>query len=755
MNNKKLNELSYDLAVIGGGLAGTCAAIAAARLGKKTVLIQNRPVLGGNSSSEVRVPVGGACDFNPWARESGILEEFFLAERCIDSRRIWLGETPSLWDVTLYDLAYRQENLTVMLSTHATEVRMKDSSTIDSVECVTMGSEKKHIIKARRFIDATGDGTVAYQAGAEFRFGRESKEEFGEELAPEKSDNYVMGNSLLFHAEDVGFPVPFVAPEWAASFKTNDDLLHRTHDDITAGYWWIEVGNPPYHTIEDNEKIYHELLAQLLGVWDHIKNQDDHDAATLHIDFIGSVPGKRESRRIVGDYIMHEQDIRFDSRFEDAVAYGGWFCDLHAMGGILNKDEAPEPSFRSDLSEVDRRQMYTYSIPLRSLYSKDISNLMMAGRNISATHVAFGSTRLMATCAVIGQAVGTAMAISLDTDSDPRTVGTNHIKALQQQLLKDDCYIPGVKNEDDLDFARDAKVSASSSATLTFPKGIIGEEYEHAKQKSYPRSSLEIDRAQLFPCSSGKLQSIELKLRSMADKPVKAEVNVYKTDSIIGFGSKELLFNDEIVLEAGCNRYVPIEVGIDVGSPALLITSVKATEDVYWMYSSQPPTGTVSATRIVENWKPQKGSYEMVIHPASNPYEATNLLSGISRPEQWTNIWVSDEKQSLPAWVSYELPDAKQFDTIHLTFDTNLNLAHMSVPGLYRAPTCVRDYSILARTGNGKWEEVATCMGNYQRKRIHKIKRGLYDAVKIEVHATNGDPSARLYEMRIYDEGGK
>ncbi len=755
MNDEKLQALHFDIAVIGGGLAGTCAAIAAARLGKKTVLIQNRPVLGGNSSSEVRVPLGGACDFNPWAREGGILEEFFLAERRLDARRVWLGETPSLWDMTLYDLAYREKNLTIMLNTHADKVVMKERTTIDALECLTLGNEKKQLIKAHRFIDATGDGTIAFRAGAEFRFGREGKEEFGEDLAPESPDDKVMGSSLLFHAEDIRYPVPFTAPDWAARFKTNDDLLHRTHDDITAGYWWIEIGNPPYHTIDDSEKIRHELHAQLLGVWDHIKNQDDHGAATLHIDFIGSVPGKRESRRIIGDYIMREQDIRHDSHFEDAVAYGGWFCDLHVMGGILSKEEPPEPSFNNDQSEVDRRQMYTYSIPLRSLYSKDIANLMMAGRDISASHVALGSTRLMATCAVIGQAVGTTAAVSLNTGLTPREVCAKHVKAVQQQLLKDDCYIPGMRNEDKWDLARTAAVEASSSATLRFPAGIIGEEYEHAKQKSYPRSSLEIERAQLFPCSSGRLESLELKLRSASDKPIKAKVSVYKTDSIVGFISKQLLFQTEVLLEAACDRLVPVKVGIDVGSPALLITTVKATADVYWMYSSNPPTGTVSATRIIENWKPQKGSYEMVVHPDSTPYQAENLLSGVSRPERWTNIWVSDDQQGLPAWVRYDLGGARQFDTIHLTFDTNLNLAHMSVPGLYRAPTCVRDYKLLAHIPNGAWKVVATCVDNYQRKRIHTIERGIYDAVKLEISATNGDPSARLYEMRIYDEGGK
>ena len=378
------------------------------------------------------------------------------------------------------------------------------------------------------FIDATGDGVIAYQAGAEYRMGREGRDEFGEDLAPEVADDKVMGSSLLFHAEDAGCPVPFTPPDWIARFKEDTDLNHRTHDDVHAGYWWIEVGNPPYQTISDNDLIRHELYKQLLGVWDHIKNQGDHGADNLHIDFIGSVPGKRESRRIMGDYILIESDIRRDACFPDAVAYGGWFCDLHTMGGILNREELPEPSFNSDVSEVDRRQMYTYTIPLRSLYSKNIENLMMAGRDISTSHVALGSSRLMATCGVVGQAAGTAAAWCIRYSKNPREICRDHIKDIQQQLLKDDCYIPGISNEDPNDLARKAEITASSSGALVFKAGEIGYEFEHPKQKTYPRSGLETERAQLFPFDSGYLESVGFELLSKISNDVEAEVCLHQ-----------------------------------------------------------------------------------------------------------------------------------------------------------------------------------------------------------------------------------
>jgi hypothetical protein len=454
----------------------------------------------------------------------------------------------------------------------------------------------------------------------------------------------------------------------------------------------------------------------------------------------------------MGDYILREQDIRENAHFPDAVAYGGWFCDLHVMGGILNTHEPPEPSFDNDLIEVDRRQMYTYTIPLRSLYAKDVVNLYLAGRDISATHVAFGSSRLMATCAIIGQAVGTAAAFGLRYNRTPRELVEHHIKEIQQQLLKDDCYIPGIVNEDPQDLARFATVTTSSCASLSFPEGIDGVEFEHPKQKAFGRSSLDIERAQLFPCSTGRLDSLELQIESVGTTDEKLDIAVYDTDSIVGFSLNSLLQSVSTVVKAGFSGYISIPLNIRTGKPTLLIVSVSGSENIRWMYSSNPPTGTVSASRILHNWKPQKGSYSMRIQPDSHPYESENILSGVSRPEEWTNIWVSNPEQKLPAWVKLVFEHPKHFNTIHLTFDTNLNLAHMSVPGLYRAPTCVRHYRLWGTATDGNSVLLDECIDNFQRKRIHKFPRRPYESVKLELLDTNGDRSARLYEMRIYDE---
>ena len=519
-------KANYDLVVVGGGLSGVCAAVSAARLGCSVALVQDRPVLGGNSSSEIRVPIGGACNFNPWARETGILEELHLEDRSQNDRRVWMGEATSLWDLVLYNAVIAEPRIDLFLNTIAREVVMAGGKAgrISEIVCTQLASEKAFNIQGSLFVDATGDATIAFKAGATTRMGREGKAEFGETLAPDKPDDYTMGSTLAFHASDAGRPVPFVPPEWAVVYKSNDELLHRTHADVTSGYWWIEIGNPPYNTIGDNDKIRHELLRHLLGVWDHIKNRGEHGAENLFIDFIGALPGKRESRRVMGDYILRESDIKQSVVFDDRVAYGGWFIDVHTMGGILNREKPPEATFDGNLEETDRRQMYIYSIPYRCLYSKDIANLMMAGRDISATQIALGTTRLMATCAVIGQAVGTAAHLCTKHRLAPRELHPARIKELQQLLLKQDCYIPRLANQDPADLARTAGVSASSTAVLSFPEGTtLGSEYEHARQKTYLRSNLDNERGQMFPVTADRIDRIEALVESRSPKSAKVD----------------------------------------------------------------------------------------------------------------------------------------------------------------------------------------------------------------------------------------
>jgi len=460
-----LEKRVYDCVVIGGGLAGISAAISSARLGCKVALVQDRPVLGGNSSSEVGVGISGADGGgNRNARETGIIEELRIEDRYRNHLKLKLrnGMVNSIWDIILWEWVKKEKNIDLYLNTRAIKANMESSIRIGSVFAEQTLSERRFQLEADIFIDASGDGAVACSAGAKFRIGRESRNEFGESRAPQIADKWTMGSSLLFRAKDMGHPVSFNPPFWAYDFPKDEDLPFRKHTPIQSGFWWIEYGGT-LDTIKDNEKIRDELLRILFGVWDHIKNHGDHGAENFALDWVSSIPGKRESRRFIGDYILTQNDLEKHRLFPDRVAYGGWPIDLHPPQGIFAKEPPCENSYPG-----------LYSIPFRSLYSKNIENLMMAGRNISVTHVALGSTRVMATCAVEGQAVGTAAYLCKKYNTLPRGVYKNYINELQQLLLKNDCYIIGLKNEDENDLARKAKVTASSFKSEEYkPENVI------------------------------------------------------------------------------------------------------------------------------------------------------------------------------------------------------------------------------------------------------------------------------------------
>jgi len=466
-------SLQADLCVVGGGMAGVCAALAAARLGARVALAQDRSVLGGNASSEIRMHiVGASCSGRrPLARESGILDEI----RVEDSVRN-PGRSPALFDLLLYDLVRREPNITLLLDTACTGCDAGGAPAarrIRRVHAVRHLSEEDFVIEAPFFADCSGDSRLGFEAGAAFRTGREGRSEYGEPHAAVEPDSLTLGSTILLMARDCGRPVRFAAPPWARRF-TEDDLRLRSHRDLEYGYWWAEWGGH-LDAVRDGDRIRHELLAIALGIWDHVKNRCGQaadpsaayekwldgetpapaSAANWSLEWVGMLPGKRESRRLLGPVVLTEGDILGGRLFDDAVAYGGWWIDLHPPSGIDAVHEYPCEQIEAP---------HLYSIPLRALYSRNVANLFMAGRNISATHVAFSSTRVMGTCAVMGQAVGTAAALaaraSLAAAEDLLEPG--RLRRLQRALIAADAFLPGVAAAAEGDLAPAASVSASS-----------------------------------------------------------------------------------------------------------------------------------------------------------------------------------------------------------------------------------------------------------------------------------------------------
>ncbi|MCP5120097.1 MAG: FAD-dependent oxidoreductase, partial [bacterium] len=313
-------------------------------------------------------------------------------------------------------------------------------------------TEHIYRIAAKMFCDSTGDSRLGLEVGAKLRLGREARSEFNESLALEKADDATLGSSLLFTSRDYGRPMPFTPPRWARKV-TRKHLRFRSVRYWDYGYWWIEWGGDR-DTIGDQERIRFELMSIVMGVWDYIKNSGNHpSSANWAMDWVGFLPGKRGSRRMEGDHVLTEHDL-LRGDIEDAVAIGGWPMDDHPPAGF---DRPQLPPNRNGAVPVP------YNIPLRSLYSKNIENLMMAGRNISCSHVAYTSTRVMGTCSVAGQAVGTAAAMCVRDDVTPRGIYENKalLNELQQTLLRDDQTIRHRTNTDPKDLARKAAVTCS------------------------------------------------------------------------------------------------------------------------------------------------------------------------------------------------------------------------------------------------------------------------------------------------------
>ena len=477
-------EKSYDVVVVGGGLSGMCAAIAAARHGANTCIIQNRSVYGGNASSEVRMHIVGASSH---AAKSDLAETGILLEMLMENKRRNPYASFPVFDSILWEFIHFQENLTPYLNTNMDDAVVEDGK-ITAVICHQNTTETEFKIFGKIFVDATGHGTLGTMAGCESRWGSEGKDAHGEPNAPDMANDDTQGNTIMFSAIDRGEPVKFIKPKWAYAF-TEDNLKYRGHGNsggshadggelvefeegsgrlpalfnVDSGNWWIEVGGDWDDIIRQGEELRDELVKCVYGVWDHLKNQGDHGIDTLDLDWVGMVPGYRESRRLVGDYLLTEMDVRENRIFDDAVAYGGWQMDQHVRRGIWDFDKVPSRILNFS---------GCYTIPYRCFYSNQVSNLMMAGRDISTTKMAFGSTRVMGTCAIGGQAVGTAAAIAIAKDCTPAEVG-NHIDELQQALLKDDCYIPGFANHDPADLCRSAKVTATSFKEGCEPENVI------------------------------------------------------------------------------------------------------------------------------------------------------------------------------------------------------------------------------------------------------------------------------------------
>jgi hypothetical protein len=432
------NAGKYDLVVIGGGIAGTCTAVSAARLGLQVALIQNRPVLGGNNSSEVRVHLNGNINLPPYPALGNVVKE-------LDS-----GKRGNAQPAENYDdqkklrVVQAEKNVHLFLNTHACKVEKKGSR-ITAVIAKDIVTSRELRFEAPLFVDCTGDGTIGFLAGADYRYGREGREQTEESLAPDNADRMTMGASVQWYTEKTEEFSSFPDCPWALQF--NEESCQR----LTRGDWNWEAGLNR-DQITEFESIRDHALRAVYGNWAFLKNssRDKVKYEKLKLSWVAYIAGKRESRRLLGDVILQQQDIQQKKEFPDAFVTTTWTIDLH-YPDPKNTKYFPGEEFRSiaKFTRID-----PYPIPFRCFYSRNIDNLFMTGRCISVTHVALGTVRVMRTCGMMGEVVGMAASLCKKHGTNPRSVYQHHLAELKELAkrgvgksdLADDAFEQAMEN---------------------------------------------------------------------------------------------------------------------------------------------------------------------------------------------------------------------------------------------------------------------------------------------------------------------
>lgn len=746
--NKTISTKS-DLVVIGGGLAGLCCAIAAARDGITVTLVQDRPVLGGNASSEVRLWTLGATSHmgnnNRWSREGGIIDEI-LVENMYRNKE---GNT-LIFDTILLEKVIHEKNITLLLNTSVYEVKKSDPTTISQVIAFCSQNSTTYELNADLFCDASGDGIVGFQAGAAFRMGAETVEEFGEKFAPDISYGELLGHTIYFYSKNVGVPVKYVAPEFALKDITKIPRYKVLNEkDFGCRLWWLEYGGRR-DTIHESEDIKWELWKVVYGVWDYIKNSGEFpDSENLTLEWVGTIPGKRESRRFEGLYMIKQQDLVNQVHFDDAVSFGGWAVDLHPSDGVYDS--------KPGCTQYHSKGIY--QIPLRTMISKNISNLFLAGRIISATHVAFGSTRVMATTALSGQAVGFGAAQCIKNKILPaQLLEQNQIKELQQTLSLNGQSIPGIAISQKENLVTSSKISTSSTFKLDSLK---------------PNGNwfnLNIGVAQLLPLEANTKYNYTFSFTAEKATSVQVELRVCE---------KTGHYTPDLILESKTIELVQGEQEITFSFDTVLTVKQYAfitflsNDAVCIRFSEQRLTGIVSVfngvNKAVNNngkqvppdnigidsfefWIPQRRpngqNLALSVSPAIELYSEENVRNGFVRPYLGTNAWAAEPIDS-QSKITFEWDNAKEINSIKLFFDTDYDHAmESSLMGHPESvmPFCARSYKIKDQNGIIIYETKA----NHQTINTIELPESIKTkTLSIEFEPLSVDIPVSLFEIFI------
>ncbi|MFD2556455.1 FAD-dependent oxidoreductase [Sphingobacterium tabacisoli] len=747
----KTEFVSAELVIVGGGLAGVCAAITAARQDMKVVLIQDRSVLGGNASSEVRLWILGATSHmgnnNRWSREGGVIDELLVENMYRNPE----GNAVIL-DMIMLDKVKQEKNITLLLNTAVYEIAKEGEHLIKEVYAYCSQNSTQYQVKSPLFCDASGDGVLGFLSGAAFRMGAESKEEFDELMAPDTAYGELLGHTLYFYTKDTGSPVSFIPPAFAIDVtKEVPRFKNFNAKEHGCKLWWVEYGGR-LDTVHDTEEIKWELWKVIYGVWDYIKNSGNFpEADTLTLEWVGMIPGKRESRRFEGDYIMSQKDLVEQRTHGDAVAFGGWSIDLHPADGVFSEKQPCNQWHSKGL----------FQIPYRSLYSKNIHNLFLAGRIISVSHVAFGATRVMATCAYVAQATAVAAALCHQYGVNPRALNEEgKMDILQRTLMKTGQHIPGLCLQDRTDLMQQAHISASS--TLYF----YGFDSEGLLWKNITTSV-----AQMIPVMKGQLPVFNIQVEAVENTVL--QVHIATSLRLGNFTPEIILGRKEIQLTTG-KHDLSLDFELDIDNEQYIFLTFLSNENIRLPYSQQRITGMLSVfngkNKAVSNngkqvavagsgvdsfefWTPQRRpeGHNLVLQ-LSNPlncFSIDNIRNGIERPTTQPNAWVADPSDVEPK-VKIRWDERQVIQQIDICFDTDFDHAMESVLMTHperRMPFCIKRFRIEDDQGNVIYKEEE----NYRTRRVIQLEYPCEThSLTLFVDHPSADVPASLFAIRCY-----
>lgn len=767
----KTISVDADLIVVGGGMAGVCAAVTAARSGLQVALVQDRPVLGGNASSEVRMVIGGATasrgNNNRWAREGGLIDELLVENAYRNPEGNSL-----IFDALLLEVIRLEPNVQLLLNT-----AVYDCETINAYKAstsrITMArafcSQNGTIyeLRAPLFCDASGDGVLGHLAGAAYRIGAEQPDEFDEPFAPDTIDyGELMGHTLYFQSKDTRQPVEFVCPDFALQDITTLPRYKRINaTDQGCQYWWVEHGGR-LDTIHDTESIKWELWRIVYGIWNHIKNSGQFpEAQTWTLEWVGTIPGKRESRRFEGPSMLTQRDVIERPTHRDTVHYGGWSLDLHPADGIY-ADRAPCDQWHAK---------GIYPIPYRTMYSRNVENLFLAGRVISASHVAFGSTRVMATCAQGGQVVGHAAALcTREAAHEGRILMPNELaddparlKRLKLVLTRSGQHIPGYRRVDPDDLAQQAdSVEADSRLML-----------DHLEPDDRPRA-LDVPQALLLPVAEGRFERITF----FADvqRATELRCTLQKPDRPDSFTPEETIDEQTVSLAPGAKQEVTFEFNTPIHEAGYLFVCLAANPDVQLYTSTQlvpgvatlfnsgrseinaggeqiPPASLDGKELGVERFsfwlprpRPEGNNVAFRISPALGVFGPELTINGLTRPTDRPNTWVAALDAEV-ATLTLAWNEPVSISQIVLTFDTDRdNPLYSVLHGTAQRvmPQCVQRF--LIRDGATQ-EVLAVCEENHQTRREIQLENPCKtDSLEVQIWRPHLNVSGSLIEVMLF-----